>query len=42
MSALLWEFIAIAWAPLGAYGALVEGSMRQASRDARTETTLVA
>jgi hypothetical protein len=42
MSALLWEFIAILYAPLGAYGALVEGTAAASARDDRAEATLVA
>jgi hypothetical protein len=42
VSALLRELIAILYAPLGAYGALVEGLAVVPARDGRTEATLVA
>jgi len=42
MSALLWEFIALLYAPLGAYGALVEGSTTRATRCGAEQNVLVA
>ena len=42
MSALLWEFIALLYAPLGAYGALVEGTRCIAVRHEREEPALFA
>jgi hypothetical protein len=42
MSALLWEFIALLYAPLGAYGALVEGSTARAARCGAARNVLVA
>ena len=42
MSALLWEFIAKLYGPLGAYGALVEGSTARATRCGATQNVLVA
>jgi hypothetical protein len=42
MSALLWEFIALAYAPLGAHGALVDGPAVRVARFDETGMTLAA